>query len=195
MHIGIDIDSVLADIMRPLINYHNNKYKTNTKYHQLLEYGLSSYWKCSEKETINRVLEFYQTQHFDNLKPIYGAKKAIKKLKNKHILSAITARPTIIEHKSLKWLNKHFPNSFKYVFHTNIMLNYYNSKIKKSDVIKQNQIEVLIEDNLLFATECAKNNIPVLLFNAPWNQTLKLYKNIKRVHSWREILNIIDNKV
>lgn len=32
MHIGVDIDSVLAEIMRPLIEFHNKKYKTNIKY-------------------------------------------------------------------------------------------------------------------------------------------------------------------
>ncbi|MEM4260648.1 MAG: hypothetical protein QXG00_05410 [Candidatus Woesearchaeota archaeon] len=191
MHIGVDIDSVLADIVRPLIFYHNSKYKTKTRYHDLITHGLSTYWNCSEDETTKRILEFYNTDHFENLKPIYGSKVAIKILRKKHILSAVTARPMIIEHKSIKWLNKHYPNSFSAVYHTNIMLDYYNPKNKKSDYIKKYNINILIDDNLNFATECAEKDIKVLLFNSPWNQSKNLHKNIKRVFSWRQITQIL----
>lgn len=191
MHIGVDIDSVLADIVRPLLLYHNKKYHTKTKYNELVTHGLSSYWNCSEEQTTKRIIDFYHSEHFDNLKPIYGSKGAVKKLKNNHILSAVTARPTIIEDKSLKWLNNHYPNSFKAVYHTNIMLDYYNPKNKKSDFIKKYNIDILIDDNLNFASECADRGIPVLLFNSPWNQTKELPKNIRRVNSWKHITEIL----
>lgn len=191
MHIGVDIDSVLADIVRPLLWYHNKKYHTKTKYQELVTHGLAKYWNCTEEQTTKRIIEFYHTDHFDKLKPIFGSKKAIGKLKEKHSLSAVTARPDIIEHKSLTWLNNHYPNSFKAVYHTNIMLDYYNPKNKKSDFIKKYKIDILIDDNLNFASECAARGIPVLLFDSPWNQVKKLPENIKRVYSWKHIVEIL----
>ena len=100
----------------------------------------------------------------------------------------ITARTEdIIEH-TLKWIKKNFPNKFKYVHFAH---NPYFGKEKtksKADFCKDLGIDLLIEDNLDFATEAAKENIRVFLFDAPWNKSKSLPKNIKRVKSWKEIL-------
>ena len=53
------------------------------------------------------------------------------------------------------------------------------------------KISVMIDDSLKHARDCASQGVYVLLadFGYPWNQTAKLPENIKRVHSWKEIVD------
>jgi len=59
---------------------------------------------------------------------------------------------------------------------------------KKSDLCLKLGVEVLVDDCLEFAEECADKGIKVLLLDSPWNQTDSLPKNVKRMKNWDEIV-------
>ena len=50
------------------------------------------------------------------------------------------------------------------------------------------KVELIIEDSLETAEECASSGLRVLLFDCPWNQNSNLPEGIMRVKSWKEIV-------
>ena len=191
MKIGIDLDSVVANIMTPLIDFHNKNYKTNLKLSDHTTFYIEKIWKCTEIEAINRIFEFYQSDFMDKIKPMPGSLDSINYLSKIHELHIITSRPYITDTITNRWVEKYFPNNFKTINHTNQGGKKDSHKINKSEVVKRLGISLFIEDHLDFAYDCATLNIKILLMNMPWNQTKKLPKNIERVYSWKEIINKI----
>lgn len=187
MHIGVDMDSVIADIVHPLIRFHNNVYKTKTKYSEHKTFDLSPLWNCPLEETINRIHEFYHSPYFEQVKPITGSRRSIGYLRKKHTLSLITARPYSIEDKTKAWLKLYFPDSFSYVHHTNLAAKKGHPRKNKSEVCLQNKVDLIIEDHLEYAYDCLSAGVEVILFNQPWNQTKNLPRGMRRVYSWKEI--------
>jgi uncharacterized HAD superfamily protein len=65
MKIGIDMDSVLADITSSLNAFHNERYGTQCKVEDYLDYDLSTIWKCAPDEAYERVYAFYESPFMD----------------------------------------------------------------------------------------------------------------------------------
>ena len=55
-----------------------------------------------------------------------------------------------------------------------------------------NNINLIIEDSLIHAIECAKNGIKVILLNKGWNQG-ELHTNITRINSWKEVPQLLNS--
>ncbi len=191
MHIGIDIDSVIAEIIPPLFQFNNDVYKTNLKKHHQITYDLSPRLKISPDLVIKRIYEFYDSKYFDLIKPVKGSKKGIRELSKRHRLSAITSRPHYIEQKTINWLETYFPKQFSSIYHTNQVSPPTAPKKKKSQVGKSLGIDLFIDDHLDFVFDVASLGIPILLFNQPWNQLQILPKGITRVYSWEEIIKLL----
>lgn len=188
MKIGVDMDSVLADIIPLLDLFHNENYKTSISNESHTDYNLSTIWNCSGEEVIRRIYEFYQSTYFDKILPIKGAKKNIDMLSRKHTLILITSRPFHIEEKSRSWLNTHFHGAFTKIIHTNQVSQKHESKKRKSEICLEEGIDVMVEDHLDYALDCAQAGIKVLLLPMPWNVNNKLeHSNITRVADWSEI--------
>ncbi len=195
MNIGVDMDSVLAEIIEPLDSFHNIRYQTNLQFEDHSVYNLMGLWNCTETEMIDRIHEFYLSSYFAQTKPIKGAVEGITKLAKKNKLILITSRPLFIEDMSQKWLDNYFKGKFVKICHTNQVTQAHEKKIKKSDVCVRESVEIMIDDHLDYAYDCAQAGIQVLLFEAPWNKKRtieKKYKqNIKRVSNWTEITDLL----
>jgi uncharacterized HAD superfamily protein len=192
MKIGIDMDSVIAEIMEPMYSFHNAKYKTNASPKDQNSYDLTSIWNCSHIEALNRINEFYASSYFHETKPVEGSVEGIKHLlRQHHQLILVTSRPPYMEQKSITWLNEHFKGSFIKVCHTNQVSHEHEKKRKKSEICLEENVEVMIEDHIDYAVDCASVGIRVFLFNMPWNQTKALPKGIRRVFSWKEIIGLL----
>lgn len=187
MKIGVDLDSVLADIMPPLIDFHNTHYGTKSKLEDHVVYDLTTVWKCTKEEVIERLFKFYDSPHMDMTKPIKGAQEGIDYLKSKHTLILITSRPHSIESKTIDWLDLHFPKSFNDVYHTNQVSRKGSVHKKKSQVCKEIGTQTMIEDCLEYALDVSQTGIPVYLFDSVWNQNVHLPSNITRFYEWKEI--------
>ena len=192
MKIGIDMDAVVADMMTPLIDFCNIKYNTKTKLSDHNTYAIETIWNCTEEEAIERCFEFFRSDSMNLIKPIKGAIEGVELLSNSHELHIITSRPDFINENTNKWIEKHFPNKFKTINQTNQFSKKGSLKRKKSDICKELGVDLMIEDHLEYALDCASLNIKILLMDMPWNQTNILPKNIVRVYSWNEIVGIID---
>lgn len=196
MNIGVDMDSVIAEIIRPIDAFHNRVYNTRFEYDNHNTYDLQALWACSKEEMYNRIFEFYHSPEFLNTKPIEGSQKGIQELSKLHNLHLITARPHDIEQKTEQWLNTFFPQQFTSITHTNLISK--NGKgigLKKSTIGKRLKIDIMIDDHIPYALDCAEHEIYTLLFRAPWNErTIVSHPHLKKVATWTEVCYTISHE-
>ena len=188
MLLGIDLDEIVADSLDAIIKFHNEKYKTNLKKDNFVSYRFWEIWGGTKEESVKKISEFFKTDHLANIYPIAGSLGALADLKKSgHELFIITGRRNEIIKQTEEWIEKHFPNIFSGAHFAN-SYTLGGHERKKSDICKKLGVELIIEDDLLHATDCAKNGIKVFLFDYPWNQG-NLSPNIERVFSWSEIVD------
>ncbi|MBT3642896.1 hypothetical protein HN604_00530 [archaeon] len=191
MRIGIDVDEVLAGLLPAIISYHNETHDTSLTREDFKTFNFWESWGGTQEESEQKVCDFFKSPHFKNIRPIEGSQDAVNILKEDHELFVITSRQDEIVQATIEWLNVHFPKTFsKIYFAGHYFSSNENSKTKKQicDFLK---IELLIEDNINYALECKTSKRKILLLNQPWNQEQGLPKEIKRVHSWEEIIDSI----
>jgi len=186
MRIGVDMDGVLANFTPKLVKFHNFVYRLNHPTSGYTVYDLTKAWNCSQTEVVKRIHDFYRSDLFKTIKPVKDAKKGMHYLSKKHDLVLITSRPYFIEQLSITWLDNNFPGHFKKIVHTNQVTQSHEKK-KKSEVCKEEKIDLMIDDALEFAVDCATAGIKVLLFDAIWNQEKNLHQNITRIFGWKNI--------
>lgn len=186
MKIGIDIDDVLVDFFKHFIVYHNKTHGTSFKLDEVREYDPTKVWGGKRPEWESKIIQFYGSRIYKDMKPIKNSLKAIKTLKKKHELFIITSRYDITENETIKWLEKHYPKTFSQVHFT-----YSDPNFNKGNICKKLGIDIMIDDHIGNAVECAKKGITVFLLHKPWNKNKKLRKHIKKVNSWDEILKEI----
>jgi uncharacterized HAD superfamily protein len=151
-------------------------------YHEVLN--------ISVEESRRIMDEFYATEFFKGITPMTGSLLTTFSLKQKgYNLFLVTGRKYSLTQETNLWIEKYFPGIFSGIHFTN---TYSGSgiKLKKSQVCKELNAKIIIEDDLMHITDCVSNDIQVMVYNHPWNQR-DLPKNITRVSSWNEILERI----
>jgi uncharacterized HAD superfamily protein len=99
----------------------------------------------------------------------------------------VTARPETLEKETRDWLKKYFKDLEFPVYFTHRDAGM--PSLKKSEICKSIGAEILIDDYIENALDCAENGIKVFLMDAPWNQTGSLPDNVVRVKSWKEVIS------
>ncbi len=89
---------------------------------------------------------------------------------------------TFMEHY-LKFHNL-INNGYEVIFSGEI----YGGKTK-STICKDKWISLIVEDNVIYALNCAQEDIKVFLLDKPWNKKYKHHKNIVKVKDWDEIID------
>jgi len=187
MRIAIDMDEVLADLIVNVIDQYN---KVKSSLFKKEDFTTMIWWNvfdCSKEQAWDFCNDF-MLNHSMKVKPVIGAQQGVAHLKEGHKLFVVTSRKFEWEDVTNKWLHKYFESMFEEVHFTNLTAD--GHKIKKSDVSKKLGVDLLIEDQLQFANDCAENGIRVLLLDNPWNQG-ELHPNITRVFSWEEIVEVV----
>ena len=102
-----------------------------------------------------------------------GAYEALQRLKEDHELAVVTSRQFAIQEATLEWIYRTYPDTFDSVHFGNHWAKAGMSR-KKSEICRQIGADVLIDDNPMYAYDCASAGMQVLLFNwdlaYPWSQ-------------------------
>lgn len=106
-----------------------------------------------------------------------------------HEIFIVTARPNRFKKKTEDWFKIHFTNIPPIIYTGDF---HKTNGGKKWEVCKQHSISVMIEDNSIYATDCAMQGIQTILFDTPWNQGI-YHPNMKRVKSWPEAITFIES--
>lgn len=183
--IACDIDGVLMDFHNPFLRFVAERYGVEAG-HDDFENHSGKLWKDNE-EYDTRLQAFYDSEH-SRPELFEGAQEYLHKLAREGWwMEAITSRPSYMRQRTLEELEKHFPKAFKAVdFSVN------KDGRRKLDLCKQRELKVLIEDIPRYAAECSEAGMVVLLFDRPWNKQFdEKPHNITRVHSWKEIHELL----
>ena len=182
--IGIDFDDIVLDCYTPLVHFHNTHYGTSHRREDIKSWFLEHAWGCGRDEAVRRVKEWYDSPAHGESLPMVGAVDAIKELSKSHELHIITSRPASIEECTRAWINKYFDGHFSGIHFTS---HFDPGARTKADVCKSLSTTLFIEDAPVHAKSVSESGIQVLLLDSPWNQEV-VGENIKRVFSWKEIL-------
>ncbi len=192
MRIGIDLDEVLCELLRGLVDYYNKINNSSLVFDDFFSYNFWEVWGGDVEGAKDIMFNFYKTDLFEKLKPISGAVSHVKKLSKTHDLFIITARQEIVTVETKAWLDKHFGDLFKDIIIVNHLARSGMSR-SKGDVCDELGVDVMIEDSFPYAVDCARNNRWVVLFNKPWNVKEDVPESVVRVDSWDECVKFIDS--
>lgn len=173
MKIGIDIDGIIADFVSYFLPKLNKYCKCS--FSDIVNYDFEKNIDINKEDIKKLWEECDKYKIYKELKIVKGSVGALKKLVKKHDIILITSRHKKHKKDTLHWLKK---NEIKF---TKLMMA---SDIKEK-VNMMSKCDLVIEDSLEVARMVEAREIPVLLFDYPWN---KIGQRIKRIRSWEQVL-------
>lgn len=189
--IWIDLDETIWYTVKKVLE--DNKIKvwnTLIKEKDVVNYYLHKIkWiNINQEEAIEIFRNVYRND-FDKLllEPVDWAKEKMKNFLDKwyenHI---VTARDwNLFSDYTEKWVDKYYKNLINKIHFAN---HFWNNEIPKSELCKKNWISKMIEDNLDYWLELARNWIQTYILHKPWNYRRKdKHELLKRVEDWSEI--------
>ena len=177
MKIALDVDGVLADVIKSWLNY-SNTIRPKISEHEITDW---EFWKTFQ---INR-FDFYAElnscwKNWDSIPPTEKNLSSItKNLSNLGQVDIVTAREKSTDLFVKNWLTHH-----------NISYDNYISVIDgpmKADL----DYDVFIDDSPLNAIKFLKHNKKVILYSQPWNEHISSDK-IHRITSLLEAIEKIN---
>lgn len=192
MRIGIDTDGVLTDMAQ--CNYEYGKAYFHREPQNPNAYSAEEMFGFQLRDE----LLFGITNYFKYCRkwlPREHCVEVIQRLNNeKHELYEITARKFVTMKNPLGWYSKHlllrWYKKHELSFQKVVLCGEETAPEEKLAACQKFQIQLMIEDKPSVAMKLAQNGITVLLFDAPYNQTLT-DANMIRVHSWDEVYNVL----
>lgn len=195
INLGVDVDGVLTNIQDYILaygakfNYENGIVLENLKKHH---YNVSKVFDWDEELSYQFWINHLEDYSL-NEEPRHFASEVLKKLKQEGCkIYIITARCSMkeedikinkIENILMDWLKEHDIPYDKIVF----------TNEDKIDAIKQNDIDIMIEDSPKNIMEL-KDYCDVVVYDALYNKEAH-GKNVVRVNSWYEILDYIERRM
>ena len=195
MLIAVDIDEVLADFSRGLVEYYNKKHGLYLPgFHETMTEWWQA-WGETRAEAVERVYEFVRSREIIELEPIPGSVAGIKELKALgHELIVVTGRPIESMDETWAWLEVYYPGAFRRAYSTDFhIISQDKDRENKGDICARRGVKLLIDDFYDYCREASERGVPSLLFTTPWNRHLQLPADISRVNSWPEIVERLNN--
>jgi len=181
LRLGIDIDGTVT-APEAFVPYLNRSFNLNISLKDIKDYDLTKLLKISD-EQFRMWMNEHEPTVYKNAPIAKYAKKVLDDWKDKHHLIYITARRKHLEELTFKWFKEN-----KVAHHHIELVGSHN----KLNAVKKHEINVFFEDNHDNAVMIAEElQIPVLLFNAPYNQN-PVPKNVVRVNNWLEAKKWLD---
>ncbi|MCD7033083.1 hypothetical protein LRR81_02495 [Metabacillus sp. GX 13764] len=175
LRLGIDIDGTVTP-PETFVPYLNKSFGLELTLDDIMDYDLTKAVKVSEKVLDDWMNEFEPVIYSEA--PVSAhAKETLLQWKEKHQLIFISARRKVLADLTKKWFDD---NAISY---HQIELVGSHDKIQ---TVKKHKIDVFFEDKhdnaCMISEQC---QIPVLLFNTPYNQD-PVPEKVIRVSSWKE---------
>ncbi len=191
--IYIDIDDVLADTSRSLIDIAESDFDKKVPFEKLTSFDLQVSFNLSRGE-YKRLMEVaHRPDQILGLEPVHEAIEALQQwVVSGYEISIVTGRPTATHATTLEWLAMH-----KIPFDHFFMVDKYSRPGMDTDIalsmqaLSEMKFCFAIEDSYDMAVHIAdKMDTPVFLFDRPWNRSPNLNNRIKRFRSWKELQHI-----
>ncbi|MGH7410689.1 MAG: 5' nucleotidase, NT5C type [Candidatus Methylomirabilis sp.] len=185
MRIGIDLDDVLADSLPHYLRAFNQRFGFKIDLADAAWRMFRRYPQIPHQEINDFFSELIEAGFFASRPLLPGAREAVERLTDDgHHLFIVTGRAPKDEAITRNWLSQ--------VGLTRHLSGLVHKGIEpvwryKSEAASELLLDLFIEDELAVAIAIAEAEIPVLLYDHPWNQGT-LSDNVRRVRSWAEVL-------
>jgi len=174
MHIGVDLDNTVLDATSSYLHFYNRASGlsyTPEDVNDFYFYRLYG-WDNAEREKIYH--KYGHDIHW-NSSPFPMAVEVLQELFISHQISIITARPLLFRQVTIDWLKHYGVRYHNIVFTENKLQECINS-----------EVSLLIDDAPHYAEEFSKKNIPVILFDQPYNKSVNI-DFVYRASNWLEV--------
>lgn len=179
LNICIDIDGTITD------PYHFLPYLNNICDKEMKPEDWTTYnWDILYGKEISELLSIFHTDYikcYGEAEVVQYAKEVIEELNIDNNLYFVTARSSVLEDITRKWLDDKGFNSI------DVHLLGSDYKIEKA---RELECTIFIEDNPANALQLANEGIKVLLINTNYNTNL-CHENITRVNHWNDIKDYV----
>ncbi len=176
--IAIDIDSVIADTTGTIVNFLREEYEYSITIEDFKQYRIEDNESVEHLHAL-RALEWFYSCGAKDVPVINGARDYIEALSENNYVLLFTSRPKRLIDDTIAWLMK---NGILY----NDLL-FVEAKRKASYAV-DNLIDLVIEDRLDTALECAQHGVMVFLIEYPWNVGAETENNLVKVCSdWTDV--------
>lgn len=175
--IGVDLDGVVTDVVRVIIDYLRDTGRGEFYPGDFITYNTEN-WASVTKEEMGKL--FSTPEVYTNMPFIRDAQSGLRTLKFLgYSLYAITSRPTVVEDATNKWIKDNNLPFEKVIFTTH--------SDKKLECIN-NHVDYFIEDRLETCLDLAEVCKKVFVFDSRYNRSKSLPKNIIRVFAWTDVI-------
>jgi 5'(3')-deoxyribonucleotidase len=192
MKIACDLDDVIFDFVPGFCEFYKEHSGRSFSKKDFYSYDFWEIIGGTREEAIRLVDEFYDSEYFDVMETVRGAKEGFTIIKENYDGLIITARPRRFKPKTKASLND--------IFHRGDLKSYYSKgeydeAVSKGDICLREKVSLLIEDNIPHVLDCERKGVSVLLLDNPWNKDFdeRAHTRIKRVYDWDHILREIKN--
>jgi 5'(3')-deoxyribonucleotidase len=182
--IAVDIDEVLVPFCKPMFERAGYRLpRGKWDYHYAKALGIS------QNESTHMVYNFYESQEFDNLKPLPGAQAGVSFLMGLgYDVYIVTGRQDRVRQRTEEWIDRHFPYMINDVILTN---SFTPNEVNKADICKSLAINAMIDDSYQVCTDCEMVHIKGINYVGgdepyPW-----CHENPMAAHNWDEVTGIV----
>jgi uncharacterized HAD superfamily protein len=188
--IYVDLDDVISRTTDTYSAVIEQEFGRKVRFEDLTCFDLKVSFKLTDREYRHFFDRIHQPDMLMGFDPVPGAKETMARwIDAGHRVDIVTGRPPSARKASLAWLERQ-----KIAFSEFIMVDKYNRTGEDHpEVISRArltacQYDLAVEDSLDTALFLAEHmDVPVLLYDRPWNARPVTYPNITRVESWRQI--------
>ncbi|TFG06472.1 MAG: hypothetical protein EU539_07515 [Promethearchaeota archaeon] len=185
MKIAIDVDGVLLDLMINFCKIYNDRYNSACRKEDVKHWEFFKDWEISEEECY----EIFSLVYENTMNvPLISNKipNILKALNSKYQVDIVTARNVKFRPQLVEKLNLH--EIKKGIHYEKIVVVDH----KPYDIKLKYEYDIYVDDNPNLVESVKRHEeIYLLLFDQPWNQTEKCEKNVIRVYNWEEIKEVI----
>lgn len=212
--VACDIDEVLFPYLPCWVQYYNRTHNSDISVSDFHSYNFSHVLTDHDEEYITTlVYEFHEAPEFLEILPIADSVEAVKQLQEMSDVHFVTSRQNAIAKETYRWIYQHFGIEQEKIHIGNHWCkdtDAVTAKKSKVEMCRLINAQVLIDDSLSYAEECAAAGMHALLFDLGgtygWNKVqtncvnssgvegaCPLPANITRVTSWQDTIDIIRN--
>lgn len=169
--IAFDVDEVIIDIGQELFNFFNKKFNSNFSKEDFIEFDFHSTYAITKEQTIEYLLEFYQTDKFQNIVPRADALEYLPKIKSLGPdirIDLITSRfGDDAKKAAYNMINDYFSDDIRQIHFAEHSNSDYG---RKHQILSSIGARVFVDDHLLNVADASGICEFVFLMDQPWNR-------------------------
>jgi uncharacterized HAD superfamily protein len=191
--IYVDLDDVISRTTDTYSAVIEQEFGIQVRFEDLTCFDLKLSFNLTDREYRHFFDRIHQPDMLMGFEPVPGARKMLARwIDAGHRVDIVTGRPPSARDVSLSWLDRQ-----KIAYTEFIMVDKYNrTGTDHPGVISKTQLsncqyDLAVEDSLETARFLAEHmDVPVLLYDRPWNACPAGHPGIIRVASWQDIAGL-----